>query len=105
MVDGIYVRQGSFKSAPRYRKTGIYDGNDVEFSLYRWMPEKWYLSAHPRDVNPGTSSDVDFYTSDTENAEIVPPSNGWKTRRCGVNPTPTVHVKNGTEDEEARDNE
>ena len=101
VVNGMYARDGVFEKAFKFSKPGVYEGNDVVFSLFKCNvsnnTKHWYISIVPTNSLPGTSSDVDFYSAPvTETCKELPPLQGWVQAAEGSEPTPVLSFKHRT---------
>mmetsp|Transcript_6257 Transcript_6257/g.14120 ORF Transcript_6257/g.14120 Transcript_6257/m.14120 type:complete len:223 (-) Transcript_6257:79-747(-) len=98
VINGVYHREGTFEHAGKYVKSGVWKGVNEEFSLFRCNvsnnTKHWYISIVPAGVQPGTNTDIDFYSAPVggENPDY-PPVSGWTKANEGVNPPPVVTVK------------
>lgn len=97
-ANGTYHQDGYFQEACKYVKLGRFDGRMQKFSLYQCLVENgtrhWYISIFS-DSNPGTSSDIDFYSSPVTDACInVPPQHGWVKVPIGLEPSSTLEYVN-----------
>jgi len=99
-VNGVYTRDGSLDKAGKYRNTGVWKNREVVFSLFRCKlsdgTRRWYISIVPKNIQPGTNKDIDFYSAPTENelSDDAPPENRWTTAKGeGVDPPPLVYWK------------
>jgi hypothetical protein len=98
-VNGVYARVGTFENVGKYSMIGSWKGQDHEFSLFRCNTSNntkhWYISIVPMGVQPGTSTDIDFYSAPlSENNPDSPPRLGWTKSSEGHNPAPLVIVQN-----------
>ena len=78
-----------------YSKEGEYDGRIVQFSIFQCnisnSTKHWYISIVPTNGNPGTSSDIDFYSAPvTEHCRYLPPQDGWVKSNEGKDPSPLL---------------
>ncbi len=85
-VNGIYTRTGSWDQVDLYTKQGIHEERNIIFSLFRCRlsdnSKRWYISIIPRNNNPGTSKDIDFYmTNATGAVREVPHNYVWSSAR------------------------
>jgi hypothetical protein len=95
VVNGEYERNGEFDSVGKYTKTGLWRDQNHEFSLFRCNTSSnykyWYISIVPMDVQPGTSSDIDFYSAPVSRHDPdFPPEHGWRKSDLGREPAPQV---------------
>ncbi|KAI2507917.1 peptidase [Fragilaria crotonensis] len=99
VINGVYIRDGTFDGAGKYIKKGSWKGDEETFSLFRCSVSNnsnkhWYISIVPVGVRPGTSTDIDFYTAPaTVRSGDLPPSRGWTKVNEGEDPCPVVEVK------------
>ena len=100
-VNGVYHRDGTFDNAGKYTKTGHWNNGEHVFSLFRCNVSNntrhWYISIVPSGVHPGTSTDIDFYSTPVsrENPDF-PPSDGWTRAKEGLSPVPIVTIEEET---------
>jgi ubiquitin carboxyl-terminal hydrolase 9/24 len=79
VVNGIYVQCGVFENAFRYVRNGVlwnYSRHQFNILLCNVSnnTKYWYISIVPNGGNPGTSSDIDFYTTlVTASSRAIPP--------------------------------
>jgi ubiquitin carboxyl-terminal hydrolase 9/24 len=97
VINGIYYREGLFENAGKYTKEGNWKGVDDIFSLFRCNvsnnTKHWYISIVPPGVQPGTNTDIDFYSAPmNEQNPDVPPARGWTKANEGQGQPPTVSV-------------
>ena len=81
-VNGIYTRTDSWDNVDLYTKSGLWEDKEEVFSLFRCRlsdnSKRWYISIIPRNNNPGTSKDIDFYLAPaTGDAREVPHKYVW----------------------------
>jgi hypothetical protein len=98
VVNGDYERNGLFDGVGKYAKTGLWQDQNHEFSLFRCNTSNnhkyWYISIVPMDVQPGTSTDIDFYSAPvSRNDPDFPPEQGWTVSSEGKAPAPHVTVQ------------
>lgn len=94
-VNGVYKISGWYKSAMKFTRWGMYEGNPREFTMYRYEGE-WWISIIPEHHDePGGCEDIDFYSYDRledESSEWpLPPATGWITC-CGESPAPRIRL-------------
>jgi len=104
--NGVYHQDGYFSEACRY----VMEGRGTNNSIARYYifqcnvsnnTKHWYISIVPRGSNPGTSSDIDFYSAPvTETCRRVPPCDGWVKAPVGTDPPPVLshRLKNPEDD-------
>ena len=98
-VNGIYNYNGIFDAVPRYAKTGIWNGREETFSLFRCRlsdnTKRWYISIVPKTIQPGTNKDTDFYLATaTGDQSELPDSEMWMVaKENGIEPAPTLTYK------------
>lgn len=95
VVNGVYHRDGYFEGACRYSMHGKYKGELSVFSLFQCNvsnnTKHWYISIVPRNSQPGTSTDIDFYSAPVlDNCAQYPPTNTWTTSNEGRDPPPKL---------------
>mmetsp|Transcript_32127 Transcript_32127/g.46809 ORF Transcript_32127/g.46809 Transcript_32127/m.46809 type:complete len:559 (+) Transcript_32127:157-1833(+) len=91
-VNGIYTCSGTVDGVSAYRKIGIRNEQEVEFSIFRCLlsddTKWWYISIVPKDMKPGTDDDIDFYRAPVslEHSDF-PPEGTWLTvEKHGLDP-------------------
>ena len=94
-VNGTYVEDGLFQNAKRYVRNGLWNNEQHHFNILLCYESSsnwhWYISIVPHGANPGTRSDIDFYTVQmSESSIFIPPSTGWTTRSEGKDPAPRL---------------
>jgi ubiquitin carboxyl-terminal hydrolase 9/24 len=94
-VNGVYAQAGFFNKICQYSKRGHWKDEDHRFFIFQCHVSNntrhWYISIVPSGGNPGTSSDIDFYSAPvTENCAKIPPQDGWIKATEGKDPTPTL---------------
>ena len=94
-VNGVYSRDGYFERACKYSRTGDYKGQNMLFSLFQCNvsnnTKHWYISIVPANGQPGTNTDVDFYSAPvTEACTELPPLTGWTKSNEGEDPPPKL---------------
>jgi ubiquitin carboxyl-terminal hydrolase 9/24 len=97
-VNGVYSQDGFFANACRYTKHGRWNNTDYKFYIFQCHVSNntrhWYISIVPYGGNPGTSSDIDFYTGPvTEECRHIPPRIGWVKANEGKDPCPTLDFR------------
>jgi ubiquitin carboxyl-terminal hydrolase 9/24 len=95
VVNGIYVRDGSFERASKFSRRGEHAGKVSDFFLFQCNvsnnTKHWFLSIVPEGCIAGTSNDKDFYSAAVNETCIeFPPTNGWKKSAEGLDPPPTL---------------
>jgi len=96
-VNGIYTRTSSWDNVDLYSKNGIYEGKEETFSLFRCRlndnSKRWYISITPRNNNPGTRKDIDFYMTEANgNEREVPHNYSWSLASTKEGDTPPTVV-------------
>jgi hypothetical protein len=91
-VNGLYQRDGVFEGACRYVMDGAWNSKRHKFYIFLCTvsnnTKHWYISIVPHGHSPGTSADIDFYSSPmTSNTQSLAPQTGWKAVKT---PTPTL---------------
>lgn len=104
-VNGIYMQDGFFEAAIRYVMDGNWKNNRYKFYIFLCNvsnnTKHWYISIVPYGGNPGTSSDIDFYTAQmTEKSTIVPPKTGWMKTGEGSDPAPRLVHRDQYDDQD-----
>eukprot|EP00547_Thalassionema_nitzschioides_P005510 CAMPEP_0194205836 /NCGR_PEP_ID=MMETSP0156-20130528/5031_1 /TAXON_ID=33649 /ORGANISM="Thalassionema nitzschioides, Strain L26-B" /LENGTH=3092 /DNA_ID=CAMNT_0038932219 /DNA_START=10 /DNA_END=9288 /DNA_ORIENTATION=+ len=105
VINGVFERQGSFEGAGKFVKKGVWNGTEETFSMFRCNvsnnTKHWYISIVPKGVQPGTNTDIDFYSAPvSRHTPDLPPSAGWTKANEGVPPCPVIQIK---DDEESDD--
>lgn len=103
-VNGTYHQDGYFQEACRYAKDGRFDGKNQRFYIFQCNvsnnTKHWYISIVPIGSNPGTSSDIDFYSAPvTDACGVYPPRNGWVKAPVGKEPSPSLDYRQKPEDD------
>ena len=104
-INGIYYRDGEFDGVGKYTRKGIWKGMEETFSLFRCNVSNntshWYISIVPVGVQPGTNTDIDFYSAPVNpQTPNLPPIHGWTKANEGIPPSPVVEVRDDDENEE-----
>ena len=94
-VNGTYIQDGLFENAIRYVRDGIWNNARHHFFICLCNVSNntrhWYISIVPHGANPGTSSDIDFYTAPiSDDSVAIPPQDGWIKAGEGVDPPPRL---------------
>ena len=94
-VDGVYVRDGYHERTFKFSRTAEYNGQRVTFSIFKCHvsnnTKHWYISIVPDGSQPGTSSDIDFYSAPVSlQSHDLPPLSGWVKANEGREPNPTL---------------
>jgi hypothetical protein len=97
-VNGVYVRDGYFEGACKYSMQGKFNGDNCAFSLFQCNvsnnTKHWYISIVPRNSQPGTSTDIDFYSAPVlDNCTEYPPTGTWTKSNEGKEPPPKLVYK------------
>jgi len=97
-INGIYTRSGSFDGVAKYQKNGIWKDKEETFSLFRCklsdQSKRWYISIVPKNIQPGTNKDLDFYSAQGRNEFSEYPPEKWMTAMGeGIDPPPTLTWK------------
>lgn len=97
-VNGTYIPDGNFEGVVKYLKEGIWQGATQRFYIFLCNvsnnTQHWYISIVPASTNPGTSSDIDFYTAPRSRETMrVPPKSGWIKAAEGKDPVPTLQFQ------------
>lgn len=97
-INGIYVCDGEFGCVNRYSKVGEHNDEKVLFVLFQCNvsnnTKHWYISIVPKNGQPGTNTDIDFYSVPvTEASDDYPPMTGWTKAPEGKDPPPTVKLR------------
>jgi len=95
VVDGVYHPAGTFDRVGKYMREGVWKDRKETFSLFRCHvsdnTKRWYISIVPKNVQPGTNTDIDFYSAPVvEEQSQFPPSKGWTKAGEGADPPPIV---------------
>lgn len=94
-VNGTFYQDGYFDGACKYVKEGTWNDQMVTFCIFQCtvsnQTRHWYISIFPDEDSPGTSADIDFYTSPvTQECIMVPPVSNWELSQEGLAPPPRV---------------
>jgi ubiquitin carboxyl-terminal hydrolase 9/24 len=97
-VNGTYIRDGYFEGACKYSMQGKYNSDVCAFSLFQCNvsnnTKHWYISIVPRNSQPGTSTDIDFYSAPVlDNCTEYPPTGTWTKSNEGRDPPPKLIYK------------
>ena len=98
-VNGIYTRVRAWDNVDLFTKTALWENGEHTFSLFRCplsdKSKRWYISIVPKNNNPGTSKDIDFYfqVASGEAREIPGGSNWASARGPEAEPSPTVRYQ------------
>merc|ERR1712045_1084254 len=90
---------GVFDNVARYSMTGVWQDREETFSLFRCRlsdnTRRWYISIVPKNIQPGTNKDTDFYLATATGDQSELPDNvNWTTaKEHGIEPAPTVTYK------------
>ena len=100
-VNGVYNRDGYFEQACKYSMPGKYKGDACLFSLFQCNvsnnTKHWYISIVPRNSQPGTSTDIDFYSAPVlDSCQEYPPSGTWTKSNEGLDPPPKLVCRENT---------
>lgn len=89
-------------------KQGTFNGQSTVYSLYRCKMQNnglmWFISIAPRDKEPGSKDDIDFYShgdvSFSHSDPKLPPQGTWQSVRRDSNfdPAPCISVFIGAEE-------
>ena len=101
-VNGTYHRDGYFEGACKYSMQGRYKGESCAFSLFQCNvsnnTKHWYISIVPRNSQPGTSTDIDFYSAPVNgDCREYPPTGTWTKSNEGRDPPPKIMYKQNTD--------
>ena len=81
--NGFYEVSSAYDSAPTYKKTGKYCGEEVDFTIWRrprsdTNREQWCISIVPSGHDPNSDDAIDFFSADSESTtKGQPPMFGW----------------------------
>ncbi len=101
-VNGEYHFVGLMNNAGSYErivKDGI--GSDIRYTLYKCYMTKsqkyqWFISITPSDKKPGSTNDIDFYTTAVcEDKERISEESRWYTitnNTMGIEPPPKIKI-------------
>jgi len=101
-INGTYQRCGEHDGVSKYIKPSSFDGQSVDFLLFRCKltdgTSRWYISFVPKNTHPGTTQDIDFYAASLSPGVVdhsIPPRDGWIAipSNGGASPAPTVYPK------------
>mmetsp|Transcript_6424 Transcript_6424/g.9516 ORF Transcript_6424/g.9516 Transcript_6424/m.9516 type:complete len:448 (+) Transcript_6424:50-1393(+) len=89
-VNGEYVPRGRIDGVTKYVKISFWKGREEAFSLFRFASidgsRTWYISIVPRNFEPGSDDDRDFYFFQCQ--YDFPFGRDWKAKEEGVDPAP-----------------
>lgn len=110
-INGIYTWNSTWDSVDLFTKTAVWENTEQTFSLFRCRlsdnSKRWYISIVPKNNNPGTSKDIDFYFQVASGeAREVPGLSQWASATGPeADPSPTVQYQKeiGQSDFEAAD--
>ena len=108
-VNGVYARDGYFERACKFSRVGEYNGKTNLFSIFQCNvsnnTKHWYISIVPPRNQPGTSSDIDFYSAPvTESCANLPPLDGWTKSNEGRDHPPILSFSSKSPDEQIHRN-
>lgn len=97
-VNGAYFSEGIANDARMYVKQGgVWKGEHRRFTLFHCSvsngTKHWYISIIPDGQQPGTTSDIDFYSAPSNNGS-EPPASGWTKGPEGRLPVPRLEFVN-----------
>lgn len=99
-ANGTYKNDGFYNGAFKYKKSGQYDEEEREFTIYCYgdsygdNKKRWYISIR------SSEEDIDFYESvcSDEINEIIPPTGKWRLSDSEEYvPAPTISLSTITE--------
>ena len=98
-VNGVYTRDGYHERTFKFSKAGDHQGRKCIFSIFKCNvsnnTKHWYISIVPRNSQPGTSTDIDFYSAPVlDNCTEYPPTGTWTKSNEGRDPPPKLIYKN-----------
>jgi len=107
-VNGVYKQDGHFQGACRYVMEGSWGDKVNKFYIFQCNvsnnTKHWYISIVPPGANPGTSSDIDFYSAPaTVDYLNIPPQKGWVKAAEGKDPPPSLYYREKNEVEAVSD--
>ncbi len=77
-VNGEYHFVDLKNHAGYYSRTGPYREKDAKFTLYKCSLRnggfQWFVSITPENMEPGTTSDMDFYYAPAKTHDYLPPA-------------------------------
>merc|ERR1712238_646721 len=108
-INGFFRRVGDHDECPRFSRVTEFRGREEVFSLFRCRltdnTRRWYISIVPKNIQPGTNKDTDFYLATaTGDQSELPDSDTWMTaKENGTDPAPKViykcdHISDSGED-------
>jgi ubiquitin carboxyl-terminal hydrolase 9/24 len=110
-VNGTYSYKTENDGVSMYKKDGIWEGDQVDFALFRCRlsdnSQRWFISIVPNGKCPGTNKDIDFYKADAD-GRIGENPHGyqWTSDNCiGQDPPPIVQWKPNPETSEQEGDE
>jgi ubiquitin carboxyl-terminal hydrolase 9/24 len=97
-VNGVYNQDGYFENACKYFREGKWKNSLYKFFIFQCNvsnnTKHWYISIVPYGGNPGTSSDIDFYSAPaTHECARIPPTKGWVKALEGLEPAPELSFR------------
>ncbi len=99
-INGNYTSTRIFDGVPKYTKSGLYENQHREFTLFRCPlsdgSRRWYISIIPPNQKPGTNKDIDFYFCPSAGVQHELPHEGnWEpiSKDASLVPAPTVTVE------------
>ena len=98
-VNGTYNQDGYFEGACKYSRVGRWKNGNYRFYIFQCNVSNntrhWYISIVPSGGSPGTSADIDFYTSSVNtDCSTVPPLKSWSKGPEGIEPPPVLRFVN-----------
>jgi hypothetical protein len=94
-VNGTYEHIGYLEGAPQYFRHGYWNNMHHKFFIFLCSvgndTKLWYISFVPHNIDPGTSSDIDFYKAPIMGTSTrIPPRVGWMNADKGDDPAPQL---------------
>jgi hypothetical protein len=95
-TDGRYTFAKLFKGAGVFEMKTEYEGRQVQILIMRCQLKnktlRWFFSIVPEGKNPGTETDIDFYSSQVQSGAL-PPTTGWVSVKAGQRqPLPCLSI-------------
>lgn len=95
-VNGIYTMTTEIcDGLPVYRMRGTWRGRPCSYCLFRCRQDntmkRWFLSIVPTSMTPGTTEDLDFYSTRSDDGPLEsPPGRRWIRGPKGLDPPPRL---------------
>ena len=100
-INGTYQRCGEHDGVSKYIKPSSFDGQSVDFLLFRCKltdgTSRWYISFVPKNTHPGIcvvyAARLSPGSAEVDHSHSIPPRDGWIAipSNGGASPAPTVY--------------